>query len=609
MCGIAGILLPSQHTFPADNFMQDILHAQHHRGPDYQQYIHIHSQNNSIYLGHNRLSIIDLSSEANQPFWDNTQRYCISFNGVIYNYLELRAELISLGHSFRTNSDTEVIVNAFLAWGDEAINHFNGMFAFALYDKQEGTLLLARDRFGVKPLYFYKSNEIFSFASTSATLAKTFSLKPNLNYIAKGIQYWLYEDDSEFCAYEDLYMLPAAHTLKIHPNLSTELHQYYDFQTAANKKADEIHNYNEKTLTELIRNQLKTSVDIRLRADVPIGISLSGGLDSSSIAALSKQYEKPLLGFTLGNTADKNSEAYQVAKLSEKIQLPIIYINGQRHNLSETFWQTLEVQDAPFASCSIMGQHLVMKTAKEHGVKVLLGGQGGDEAFLGYRKFFLMYLKKLLSAKKLFSASALLMNLVPTAISEMRNISHYQQSRRRYQHKNDYSQYLNLPKYAALELGFQTINAMQDRQITDITRYSLPTLLRYEDRNSMGASIESRLPFLDYQLMELAVALPTTLKIRHGYGKWILRKIAKGQVPYSIRRARYKRGFDVPEKNWISSGLGNTMREFLHDHRSDLTQLCQDNININKLFSDSNLTQHRNAFISAVSLIWLMKRL
>lgn len=607
MCGIAGV-----YSAKLDDYLyatvQAVIDDQTPRGPDYQAVSFI---NDKLIFGHNRLSIVDLSSEANQPMWDNSKKYCISYNGEIYNYVELRNELEQLGCIFNTQSDTEVILNSFKQWGVAALERFNGPFAFAIFEKDTNKLWLCRDRFGVKPLYYIFKNSNLFFASTPTVLAKQLKLPPNLDYVERGIRQWVYEDDTDIAPYQQLKQLLAGCYLEISLRSSTDFSQslvrYYDLVERVHRVQNQLRTLSTADLLQQGLEYLQRAIVLRLRADVPVGVTLSGGLDSSSIAALASVQHPEVLGFSFGHPDAKASEGPLVKQLSEKIRLKVDYIWPTTEELSAALFKTLKVQGAPFASMSVVAQYLVYQRARERGIKVLLGGQGGDEAFMGYRKFNLFWAKQLLHQKKYFGALHFFCQLFPMIWAELGQFKNYWQHLNRYQNKKNHSfqDILRLPKETSLALGYRAEDGIKLRQLHDITRFSLPTLLRYEDRNSLGNTVESRLPFLDYHIIEYGLALPEVLKLNKGYGKWIVREWMQDKIPESIRAARYKRGFDVSADTTLISHLGNVIRQTLQDKKTAIEPFLMRGIDISTSFSDECFKSRRATFAEALSLIWL----
>ena len=613
MCGIAG-WYGASIGLDARSFVAAAVEAQHHRGPDHSDVAELSSAGAAALFGHNRLSIIDLSEAGNQPMWDSEHRVCIVYNGEIYNYPELRSELVSLGRRFVTESDTEVILEAFRQWGAGAFSRLNGMFAMALFDQADGALWMVRDRFGVKPLYYASARDgALAFASTPGPLARALDCAPNLEYVARGLHYWLYEDDGDISQYVGIRAVPAGHYVVANadeirrPRIVT--HQWYDVTAGVAERREALATASEGALLSEVKDLLESAVTLRLRSDVPVGISLSGGLDSSSIAAIVSDRHAHVTGFTLGDPAVRTSEGPLVAALARRLGIGTTFSWPRSDEGIHAFWDTLEAQDAPFAGPSSVGQYLVFAAAHRAGLKVLLGGQGADEVLMGYRKFQIMLLQDAVRRRRArdivqWAASAAMM-----LAAEASRASIYFAQRDRYLRRAGLRTDLSFPLPAALELGRRADEPAWQRQLLDITRLSLPTLLRYEDRNSMGNSLETRLPYLDYRFVELAVALPDALKVRGGFGKWALRAAMRGRLPGAIRSARYKRAFDAPGKRWIDEGLGKSIRDGLSERWATAGQFAGRGTDPRELFSDARLASHPSAFAEATSLLWLGRRI
>jgi len=599
MCGIAGIFNADAASASTDwQCVNRIIIDQHARGPDNHSIMVIRNDPITTILGHNRLSIIDLSESANQPLWDAEQEFCIIYNGQIYNYQEIKSELVQKQHRFITHSDTEVVLRAFREWREHCIDHLNGMFAFAIYEKATKNIWLFRDRFGVKPLFYIISNNKLYFASSTNILAKHFGLSPNLDYVARGLRHWVYESDGSETPYQGLFSLPAGHFLWaniIDSKLVTQIQRYYSLekriaQTEINLSMD------------AVIDQLKNAVNIRLRADVPIGFALSSGLDSSTLAVLASLNDISMNAFCFGSPQLKKTEGPLVAKLSKRFNIKTHYVMPTPKEFAEAFKATLLAQDAPFVSCSVIAQYLVYRAAQQQGLKVLLSGQGADEAFLGYRKFQFYYLKQLLRQKRFRTMTPQLIGMLISFFHELGLLKTIFPKITRHLRKGGIGTELILPTHTN---GVSDKKTLIQRSLDDVTRLSIPTLLRYEDRNSMANSIESRLPFMDYRVIELALSLPDDMKIKFGYGKWVVRQAMKSLLPNEIRLARSKRGFDARDAFWIKQGLGDVMRSMLHASYSNVKMFLPKNTKVDDLYSDAALISRHNAFGEATSLIWL----
>lgn len=612
MCGISGIITTNGDM---DGFalISRIVESQTPRGPDAKGVRSYRSDTFRLELGHNRLSIIDLSEKANQPMRDAEGDLHIVFNGEIYNYLELRAELETSGVRFVTKSDTEVILEAYSRWGIEAFERFIGMFAIALYNAAIGELLLIRDRFGVKPLYYWADASTLVFASTPTVIAAWAGLTPNLDYVARGIRYKYYDDDTDISPYYGLNALEPSHLLRIRVvegTVITSKHRYYDFHARVAAVSDDIAGASEISLEQRVLDLLRSACRMRQRSDVPLGLSVSGGVDSATIAAILYESLNGITGYSYSHPEAPGSEGPLVAELAKHTRMQPRYVwltRGQE--IIDLFWRTLKAQDAPFPHVSIMAQHAVFQAAHRDGMKVLLGGQGGDEAFMGYRKYYLFYALSILRGGKITLLPQFVADILPLIPAIAKRVGVFFPERRRYMRvKEGMGTRLILPIPKTYKhMGLKGVDT-SERQILDVTRFSLPSLLRYEDRNSMGNSVESRLPFLDQRVMEFGVALSERIKLRNGFGKWILRKSMIDKIPEKIRLNRDKRGFDVSQEQWIDMGLGHALRDALNERKAVVAQWLPKGASVNNLFSDVILGRHPQAFKEAVSLIWLVSR-
>ena len=609
MCGIAGVFSTSQDD-KAEGLVAKIIQYQRPRGPDAQKVDLVHAQAPQVVLGHNRLSIIDLSEGSNQPLWDHERRCCIVYNGELYNYLELRAELQQMGHRFTTSGDSEVLLEAYKAWGIEAVSRFIGMFAFALWDAGSGELWLVRDRFGVKPLYFHEDGKGVRFASSTTVLGRELALAPNLDYLADGIELRMYERDGPASPFLGLQALTPGCLLRIRRRadgaLESKLSRYYDLAAAVALRRERLLEQSDAQWIEELRSCLESALDLRLRADVPVGVSLSGGIDSSTLAAMAARRRGQIRAFSFGNPLDGYSEGPKVAEIARKAGITVHYCQPGMAEIKQALWTTLDAQGAPYPTGSIVAQNFVFKAARQEGVLVLLGGQGADEALMGYHKFKAFLLQRAWRDRRIGDMLGLAGGVVALLAAELDSLGDYWRERHRYLKKREPLGSL-LPRTAGSETdqGMGAQDQVWQRQVLDITRYSLPTLLRYEDRNSMGNSIESRLPFMDHRFVELGLSLPDALKVRYGQGKWILRQVARDLIPEGIRTTRKKRGFDVNNRHWIENGVGTEIRSKLSDEMTGYRDYLQQPLDLNARFADRRLIEDVTAFPEAMSLIWL----
>jgi asparagine synthase (glutamine-hydrolysing) len=617
MCGIAGAYLATNGSSrpELESLVAAIVQDQIPRGPDHQSLTTSRGQRSTVTLGHSRLSILDLSAANGQPMWDRAHRWCILTNAEIYNYLELRGELVRLGHEFRTTGDTEVALEAFLQWGPAAVERFNGPFAIALYDAQDERLWLFRDRFGVKPLFYHIAGGTLAFASTCRVIASHFGLKPDLAYVARGLRYWVFEDDSSTAPYEGVLALPASHYLEVSRQhcggLHHRLHRYYDLRERVQSVRETIGTRSESALVDLVADHLRQAVELRLRSDVPVGVSLSGGLDSSVVAALAVRGHGAVTGFVFGHRDAEHSEGPLAEDLCRRLGIHAEYIWPTTEEIIQSCQATLDAQDAPFLGGSVVAQFLIFKRARAAGVKVLLGGQGADEGFMGYRKYFLFHLRNLIARRDLRSLPGYLVGLLRMGAAQIQagTLAHYWGLRKRYSAQEGLKVCLRLPEPERLDLTFDASLPLWVRQMHDVTRFSLPTLLRYEDRNSMGNGVESRQPYVDHHVLELGLALPEALKIRNGYGKWAIRQAMRGRINDRIVSARFKRGFDTPDADWIEAGWGEALRSELSRRRHVVRDLLAPTAALEDIYSNRQLCHRPGAIEEALTLIWLGDRL
>lgn len=580
MCGIAGIIQanPDNYSIPDLKKMTDTLV---HRGPDGEGLWQ--SEDKSILLGHRRLSIIDLSEAAAQPM-NYLNRYHIVHNGEIYNYIELKKELIQKGYSFRTQSDTEVIVAAYDHWNDECVEHFDGMFAFAIWDEGEQELFAARDRFGEKPFFYHFNKGKFVFASEmkalwAAGVQRTANLKMLFNFITIG--YVDNPERPEETFFETIFKLPPASRLYYTP-ASGELivEKYWDinpeFQDKKITTAEAI---------EQFQHLFLSSVKRRLRSDVAIGTSLSGGLDSSSIAAMSHELRAASQShqcFTAIFPGYEKDEHHFSGQVASQFNLRQQTIAVTADDLVADWEKFLSHQEEPVGSASAFAQYKVFELAKQHNTTVLLDGQGADEILAGYHKYYKWYWQELFQKRKLmrsgeitaarkigvqekFGYKNIMASLLPDLASV---ILEHQYLFHALNHEDLTKEFVRLQSkeayYTTPELGH--LNGLL---YFNTCVHGLEELLRYADRNSMAHGREVRLPFLSHELVEFVFALPSHFKIRKGWTKWLLRESMVKSLPAEITWRRDKVGFEPPQKQWMQN---EKLREMIQEARQKLVK-------------------------------------
>jgi asparagine synthase (glutamine-hydrolysing) len=530
------------------------------------------TQTFSLGFGHRRLSIVDCTPAGHQPMADATGTLWLIYNGEIYNYIELRAELEAKGHVFRTRSDTEVILAAYSEWGRACLERFNGMWALALWDRRRGELFCARDRFGIKPFYYRFDGSTFTFASEIKALLAASPEPPAVNGpLAYDYLVFDFLDHTAGTLFAGILQLPPSHCLVLdgHGRLTIERYYTLHYATAAAP-------CDETRIVELgsaYRELLSDAVRLRLRTDVPLGSCLSGGLDSSSIVcALSQLLSTPngagpaQRTFTAAYDDPVCDERRFANQVVEATGVQATYTFPQAADLWNEIQALTWHQDEPFGSTSIYAQWCVMRAARRGGVTVMLDGQGGDELFAGYLTYYPILLKNLLRHGHLadfqreLHACAARMGQSPWRLAAKAAAVLYEPLRRLFPASPRGAELLN-DDFARPHRRRRThwrelrsTNNLQARLWADQVQFSIPQLLRYEDRNSMAFSVEARLPFLDYRLVEWAFAQPVAVKLHGGWTKYVARRGVTGLCPEGIAWRTDKVGFATPEARWMDAG-------------------------------------------------------
>ena len=581
MCGIAGILSNNEITVEV---LQDISGVLAHRGPDDEglaivradeiisckgndtinelvNYPHINEQQSfNIGFVHRRLSIIDLAKEGHQPMLDTTRNYTIVFNGEVYNYKELKKELEQEGVVFTSASDTEVVLEAYIKWGEACVHKFVGMWAFTIYNKNKQQLFISRDRFGIKPFYYSKKDGQFAFASEIKGLLKIPGIEPiaDEKLVAEYVMYGTISQPYQnlFKNIEELH--PGYNGLYNFTSGELKLDQYYQLEEQV-KKRKILGNF-DAALTEY-QELFSAAVRLHLRSDVPVGSCLSGGLDSSALVGVIA----PEIGTTFNTftAAYKNSDIDESDYAKEAIK---DFNNVKDHYTypnAATFLKDISkivyYHDQPVGSASMYAHWEVMKLAGQHKMKVLLNGQGADEALGGYSNFAGVYLFDLLKSFRFLKfgkeKKRIEENFTKGVKSKIASAIYYhlpaflKSSLRKKQRIGH--QFLVKEELEKLKLDVPVRGGKKFRENSySAFRFGLYDLLRNEDRNSMAFSIESRVPYLDHRLVEYSIALPTKYKIKEGWSKYILRKIVETKISDKIVWRKYKMGFLTPQREW-----------------------------------------------------------
>ncbi|SHE74295.1 asparagine synthase (glutamine-hydrolyzing) [Chryseobacterium sp. OV279] len=551
MCGIAGIVYKN-HTVVKEGTLRKMTDKMSHRGPDAEGFF----IKENLGLGHRRLSIIDTSESANQPFHLG-DKHVMVFNGAIYNYIELRNELEKYGYTFKSTSDTEVLIASYDYWGEECIKKFNGMWSFVIFDSAKNKLFCSRDRFGIKPFYYFVDDNQFIFASEIKPILEIQKIeevntKVLLEYLIVNMS-----EQSEQTFFKSILKLLPSHSLSYDLiNHSIRINKYYDIEFRK-----EINDLNLEEAGEIFEKEFEKSIKLRLRSDVKIGTALSGGLDSAYVAAIANKvlaeeenYEK-LTAITVGSI-DKASDESELSDITANaLGIEHDVVTPKSSEFHHTFEEVIFKHEEPFGGISVYMQKFLMKEANGLGIKVLLDGQGADEILLGYKSYAVAYMKnqnfyqkinQLHKIRKHYSISLLEAGgmYLYFSLFFMRKL---RLKMRGEILKKKYSDQIDFKEIKGVTKSYRDIFELQK---SEIFRDLLPELLKWEDKNSMSYSIESRLPFLDYNFVEICLSINNKFKIKNGWSKYILRKRLEKYLPDQITYSTRKIGFDAPTEHW-----------------------------------------------------------
>jgi asparagine synthase (glutamine-hydrolysing) len=618
VCGIFGAFSSDSKELTPE-LIGRMAKALMHRGPDDEGYLFCHTSSglcepragddtvkelryilkhsgtgiapsSDLVLGHRRLAIIDISSAGHQPMSNEDRTIWVIHNGEIYNFLELREELKSKGHRFESNTDTEVIVHSYEEWGVECFNRFNGMWAFAIWDSRQRKLLCSRDRFGVKPFYYHFDGTRLLFASEIKAImeAKFVERKPDYQTIFDYLAYQV-ENCTEDTFFVSIKQLRGGHYLEFMPSeKELKIQRYYDINLGCQLSGLRDDEY-AKRFYELFED----SVRLRLISDVPIGTCLSGGLDSSSIACvidkLMRENGVKLPGiesiqktFSARYDENKYDEGFFINEVIKRTSADAHYTyprgDGLLADLSKLIWH----QEEPFVTTSIYAGWEVFKLAKQCGCKVVLDGQGADELMAGYDGYYAVLFCNLLRTLQWprlveeFYSHVLKQGMSAAGQNMLKTVYHLLPLSSQLWIRKNIQQSGNpclSKEFSEGFVGFPFRDGQtkaREASFFDYYLYEafisaiLPGLLRYEDKNSMAHSIEARVPFLDWRLVELVFAMPWNQKISHGTRKFVLRNAMRGILPDSVLNRQDKIGFSTPEDKWFRKDLRDEFFEVIN---------------------------------------------
>jgi asparagine synthase (glutamine-hydrolysing) len=571
-------------------------------------------------FAHRRLTIIDLSERSDQPMVDSSGDYAIAYNGEVYNYLELREELAGLGHSFQSDGDTEVVLEAYKEWGPDCVQRFVGMWAFAIVDRPQRTVLLSRDRFGIKPLYYVRVGDGLYFASEIKALLQVPGLatEPNQEILGRYLLTGAV-DFSEQTFFRGITSLPPAHNLELSLDRAPDPRpaRYWCYPPQNGKIAS-------AEAAERLRGLLEDSVRVHARSDVPVGTCLSGGLDSSSIVCVAEslraagqipQYTHSAFGYLPHDEAF--SERRHMESVVDSTGARMFFVDTPVDRFVEKLLSIVRQQDEPFGSTSIAAQWFVFEAARREGMKVMLDGQGADEVLGGYHSFFptlgsqLLRHWRLLAYARFDREHRALLSRPPLPASGVASSLMPPPARRIVRRRE-----VPLPPAAGLMSpqlrGLASRwhpprmpGSLQEHLLLNTASVGLPSLLRVEDRNSMAHSIEARVPLLDHRLVEFAFRLPDELKIRGVETKHVLREAMRGVLPEEVRARRDKIGFRAePTATWR---LAERHRESLLANRTSYEERWLDSVALAAILDGSDRSEESEfmAWRAINAKLWL----
>lgn len=615
MCGIVGFI-----NCGSQGDLQRAVEKIRHRGPDHQQTRWFSAHNSG--LGHTRLSILDLSDAGNQPMFDNVSGNWIVLNGEIFNFKEVRAILEKKGHRFFSTTDTEVVLYAFYEWGSNCLDYFNGMFSFAIFNENSGSLFAARDRLGIKPFYYYYKHKQLAFASEIKAILEcsTYKREPDLYSLHTSIHY----QAEPFTGFKDILKLPPGHCLTI-SNGTLNINKYWDISPVETVPTIE---HAKQKLNELLLD----AVDLQMVSDVPIGVLLSGGLDSSIISVLmQKRMSQPLNAFTIkfkdqdlkrqGNVDD----SFYAAKISNQYGFNYKEILIEP-NITDLLPKMVWHLDEPIADPAAINTYLIAKAAKKNGIQVLLSGMGADEVFGGYRSYLACIKADYYQTLPFFvrKIAEMVVKKIPDSNSK-RNFRYIRWLKQFLQvaslnrlersmviknsalSKNEFNSfftrqydYENSPavqNHVDLFNAYPNISYLTKLCYIDSKSYITNHNLAYSDKAMMAAGVEGRPPLVDHRIVEFLFSLSPSFRIKNNTQKYLLKKVSEKYLPKEIIY-RPKAPFSAPMRGWLKNELKEMVQDIL-SYESLSKRGLYNPLTVQKLISDNNSGTEDNS-----QLIW-----
>ena len=610
MCGISGFF--GQRKI-SKKYINQTIQLMKNRGPDFSNHYENHFENDlSIYLLHTRLSIIDLNKRSNQPFIIGD--YILIFNGEIYNYIELKKNLLSKGISLRTNSDTEVLLNYYILYGDKCVNYFDGMWSIAIFNKKNKRLFLSRDPFGEKPLYIFKNKAGIFFGSEIKLIKslsnESFSINSKkLNrYLSFGAR-CLFKDNSTF--YEKIISVKNSENIICDSNLKIVSKIYW-------KPKPKIKFYKNDDIEEISKNLLIKSLSLRLRSDVPAAFLLSGGIDSGGLASIAvKKLNKNIRTFSIVDNDNRYNEIKNIKKVTSDLNCKNHVVEISKKKFIKNLKSLIYYHDSPVFTLAQYLHFELMSNIKPTGIKVVISGTGADEIYSGYYDHYLMHLaclrKKNVYSENLKYWKSFIKNKVRNPIFKKNRLFIDNPNFREHVYDNSETISKNLinPEKFLFEENFFSEDLFSNRRANELFNETVPAILNNEDLNAMMNSIENRSPFLNREIFNFVYSIPPENLIKRGYSKYILRESLKNILHEDVRTDRQKKGFNCSIKTLVNFSEKST-QEFLLDggsqifdyvNRDRIKALFKENLNENyiskflfsfisaKLFLDNQAAQ------------------
>jgi asparagine synthase (glutamine-hydrolysing) len=593
VCGISGIISTKPDS-RISNYVQSMNSLVEHRGPD-DDGVAFFVRSGALApredidrgaplvagLGHRRLSIIDLSPAGHQPMSDQSGRYWIVYNGEVYNYLEIREELKGLGRTFVSDSDSEVVLGSYIQWGTECLNRFNGMWAFLIYDCKTRQVFFARDRFGVKPFYYAVRPGVFAFSSEVKQLLSLPWVPKTINQPRLADFFlWGLETHTDESFVSGIDSLPGSHYCV----MTAEDVERGDVDVVRFWRPAPGGSFSEEEAVKRFRELLFDSVSLRLRSDVPVGVTLSGGLDSSSVVGVAGRLAGGKSGgaiqaFNVEYSKEGYSEQKYARMAADEARASLVVLQPGMDSVAPDWNRFIWHMEQPIDGLSYFSNFQIYRAIRNHGVPVVLSGQGGDEMLLGYDRYRTYNLIFSMRTGNWHQALSEIRGARKRGNMPLRRQLGFglyfscpglRKWRRRKRAKTIlksefYREYSHENEHLRLSAEHQDRTSLQ---LSEVFRYQLPHLLQHEDRMSMAHSVETRPPLLDYRILELVLALPSRLLLRDGWSKYILRKSMEGIVPNMVRWRTDKMGYETPTGDLIRRNR-DLFVPLLRRHRSD----------------------------------------